>query len=203
MKIALKKFDYVILSVVLVLVILACGIFISKSKISKTPLVSENTVVFQVFFRGITLTELKNPFVPMEESFITIRNVPHKKVTILATKMFPRMQWIALPDGNVRAVEDLSTPSLFDGQVVLVDDAKITDDGAVLGGNKLKIGLPIILEGKNYRFNGTVSSIQVLNPEEAKQVKDTIQKAKEEQAKADSENFEKNIDAAHVVDSLN
>ena len=194
--------------VILVVIIAALGLGVATyKKLRQTAgkqVVATEQIVFQVFLRSVTLTTNgENPIKAGDTTFITIRNVPHKKVTILATKMFPRMQWIALPDGNVRAVEDLSTPSLFDGQVVLVDDAKITDDGAVLGGNKLKIGLPIILEGKNYRFNGTVSSIQVLSAEEAKQVKDTIQKAKEEQAKADSENFGKMINPADVLNGVN
>ena len=41
------------------------------------------------------------------------------------------------------------------------DDAIITDDGAVIGGNKIKIGLPIIMEGFKYRINGVVSDVRV------------------------------------------
>ena len=50
----------------------------------------------------------------------------------------------------------------YDVIVTLVDTAKITKDGAVVGGNKIKIGLPITLEGKDYRFNGTVSDLKTI-----------------------------------------
>ena len=38
---------------------------------------------------------------------------------------------------------------------------KITKDGAVVGGNKIKIGLPIVLEGETYKFGGTLSDVRV------------------------------------------
>ena len=51
---------------------------------------------------------------------------------------------------------------MYDITVTLTDTAKITKDGAVVGGNKIKIGLPITLEGKDYKFNGTVSDLTVM-----------------------------------------
>ena len=62
---------------------------------------------------------------------------------------------------NVLVVDDVSQAHLYDILVTLTDTAKITKDGAVVGGNKIKIGLPITLEGKNYKFNGTVSDLKV------------------------------------------
>ena len=53
---------------------------------------------------------------------------------------------------------------MYDIVVTVVDTAKITKDGAVVGGNKIKMGLPITLEGKDYKFNGTVSNV-VIEPE--------------------------------------
>ena len=38
----------------------------------------------------------------------------------------------------------------------------ITNDGAVLGGNKIKIGLPVDIEGFNYRLSGMVTDVKVL-----------------------------------------
>lgn len=179
MKIELKKFDYIIICAVIIISLLVAGIFISKTKISKTPVTSEDTVVFQVFFRGITITTPEPAFRPMDESFITIRNVPHKKVTILDAIQQPRQTTIIDNKGKPALIEDVSSPFMSDCLVTLYDDAKITDDGAVLGGNKLKMGLPIILEGKKYRFSGVVSNIEILSKEDAKQLKDMVAKEKE------------------------
>ena len=59
-------------------------------------------------------------------------------------------------------VEDPSQAYVYDMIVTLSDTAKITKDGAVVGGNKIKMGLPITLEGKDYKFNGTVSDLKVM-----------------------------------------
>ena len=163
MKIELKKFDIVIIATVVILVALAVFVGLSKRKIAKTPVISENTVVFQVFFRGATISSDEQIFKPMDESFITIRNVPHKKVTIIASSQMPRLTAIADSNGKEKIIKDISSPFMYDCLVTVYDEAKITEDGAVLGGNKLKIGLPIVLEGKNYRFTGTVSNIKILN----------------------------------------
>jgi len=179
MKIEFKKFDYIILGTIIVICLLLAGIFLTKTKISKTPVTSEDTVIFQVFFRGITTTTPENVFLPMEESFITIRNVPHKKVTILDSIQHPRQTTILDPKGRPIAIDDVSTPFMNDCLVTLFDDAKITDDGVVMGGNKLKIGLPITLEGKKYRFSGIVSNVEILSKEDATKLKEMVEKEKE------------------------
>ena len=179
MKIMLKKFDYILIGVIVVISLLITGISITKTKIAKTPVIAEDTVIFQVFFRGVTITSQLPPLKAMDESFITIRNVPHKKVTILDAIQRPKLTTILDKNGKPSIIEDAATPFMFDCLVTLYDEAKITDDGVVLGGNKLKIGLPIILEGKNYRFGGTVTNIEVLKKEEAKQLKEMVAKEKE------------------------
>ena len=100
-----------------------------------------------------------------EKTFISIRNVPYSDLMITSVKAEKRK--IVLPVLNTRntktviVVEDVSQPNVYDAIVTLKDTAKITKDGAVVGGNKIKIGLPITLEGADYRLNGTVSNIQV------------------------------------------
>jgi len=182
MKLEFKKFDYIIMAAVAVIAVLTLIIFFFNGRIAKTPVVSENTVVFQVFFRGITLSENENPFKVLDESFITIRNVPHKKVTIIGAQKAPRMTIIPDAKGGNTLVQDVSNPFMYDILVTLYDEAKITDDGAVLGGNKLKMGLPIVLEGQNYRFSGTLSNIKVLSEDEAKELKESIDFQREQLA---------------------
>ena len=47
------------------------------------------------------------------------------------------------------------------GTQSIKDVAKITKDGAVVGGNKIKMGLPVTLESEKYKFNGTISDVKV------------------------------------------
>lgn len=82
-----------------------------------------------------------------------------------------------LPVGSgYQVVDDVTSPFNYDFLVTVEDDAKITKDGAVVGGNKIKIGLPVTLEGVDYRLNGIVSNISVSKKAESKKADDEIEK---------------------------
>ena len=57
-------------------------------------------------------------------------------------------------------IDDPCHPNQFDFVVTLEDEAKITADGPVVGGNKIKIGIPVILEAADYKLAGVVSSVK-------------------------------------------
>ena len=160
----LKKVDYVIIGFICLLLLITGLVFVGKNTfLSKSPVEAEKDVAFQVFFRGITVTNAESPFKTGEDSFITIRNVPYTKLKIVDVK-FDRRK-VALPANNKNKfilVDDVSSPFQYDFLVTLVDKAKITEDGAVVGGNKLKIGIPIVLEGKDYKLNGTISNVEIV-----------------------------------------
>ena len=78
---------------------------------------------------------------------------------------------VVLPTVNSKkylVVEDISQANMYDVTVTLTDTAKITKDGAVVGGNKIKMGLPVVLEGESYKFGGTISDVRVTNEAEIK-----------------------------------
>lgn len=125
---------------------------------------STQKIGFQVFLRGVTITSGVNPIKPGDETFISIRNVPYTSLKVVDVKADAKK--ILMPNPNrvpaFIVVDDYSQLFMYDIVVTIVDTAKITKDGAVVGGNKLKIGLPITLEGRDYKFNGTVSNVQIL-----------------------------------------
>jgi hypothetical protein len=45
--------------------------------------------------------------------------------------------------------------------MTLGGNAQITDDGPVLGNNKVKIGTPIEVEGLTYRFNASIVEVRI------------------------------------------
>lgn len=154
----MKKADWVILTLVCLLLIVGALVYFNKNKLfSKSPVEAEKMVAFQTFFRGITITSAESPFAIGDDSFITIRNVPYTKLKIIDVKFDKRK--MVIPAANklgYALVDDVSSPFQFDFLVTLVDKAKITEDGVVVGGNKIKIGVPIVLEGKDYKLNGVV-----------------------------------------------
>lgn len=162
----LKKFKPVDLIIVAgVILALIVGFFTYKNfrQTASKQIEATSKITFQVFVRGVTLTGNEIPMRANDKTFISIRNVPYTDLDIVDVKADRKK--IVLPILNskkVMVVEDVSQANMYDITVTLKDTAKITKDGAVVGGNKIKMGLPITLEGKDYKFNGTVSDLKVM-----------------------------------------
>lgn len=168
----LKLLDYIIIFTAIVVIAVGVLVFLGKNKFSKSPVEATKKIAFQVMLKSVSLTDNKNPFEIGGESFITIRNVPYTKLQIIDVIYQPKK--VVLPTGYPQqpfiVVDDYSQPSQYDFVVSLIDDAKITKDGPVAGGNKIKIGMPIVLEGFNYRIGGTVSNVQVLEDKDVEAI---------------------------------
>ena len=117
---------------------------------------------FVVYLRGVTLTNDDIPVKKSDKTFISIRNVPYTDLDIVDVVYSPKMTTISANNSKgYSIVPDASQPHTYDIAVTVTDTAKITKDGAVVGGNKIKMGLPITLEGKTYKLTGTVSDINI------------------------------------------
>ena len=148
-----------------VLIALCVGFFTYKNfrQTADKQIEATSKITFQVFIRGVTLTGSEIPLKADEKTFISIRNVPYSDLDILNVKA--ERKKVVLPTMSNKkflVVEDVSQANMYDITVTLTDTAKITKDGAVVGGNKIKMGLPITLEGKDYKFNGTVSDLKIM-----------------------------------------
>jgi hypothetical protein len=156
-----------ILIVLLILLALGVGYYTyehfrqtADKQIEKT-----SKIAFQVFLRGVTITGKENPIKVGDKTFISIRNVPYTDLQVVDSKIDTKKVLMPTPYAKtpITLVQDFSQVFMYDIIVTVEDNAKITKDGAVVGGNKIKMGLPITLEGKNYKFNGTVSDVQILS----------------------------------------
>ncbi len=158
----LKITDYIIIFFIVLLIIIGALAVFKKKNFSNLPIEKEVKINFEVFFRGITISSsVESPFKPGDEAFITIRNVPYTKLKII--DIAGRQRMTTIPANNKEGymiVEDASTPNMYDIIVRLEDKAKKTPDGYVVGGNKLKMGIPVVIEGEKYKYSGTVSNIQ-------------------------------------------
>ena len=144
---------------------LAVGFFTYKNfrQTADKQIEATSKISFQVFIRGVTLTGGEIPVKADKKTFISIRNVPYTNLDIVDVKAERKKTVLpTLNNKNVMIVEDVSQANMYDITVTLTDTAKITKDGAVVGGNKIKMGLPITLEGENYKFTGTVSDLKVM-----------------------------------------
>ncbi len=120
-------------------------------------------IEIDVILKGERITKQEEIFKVGEKTFITIRNIPYTELEII--KSIQKQQKTIIPDPEnphkAIEVENPSLSNIYNFLVTLTDKAIITDDGAVVGGNKIKIGLPIILEGFDYRLSGVVSDIRI------------------------------------------
>ena len=168
----LKSVDLIITLGIVIALIVGFVTFKNFRQTADKQIEATSQISFDVYIRGITYTGSKLPMANGDKTFISIRNVPYSDLDITSVKSDRRK--IALPrigtgvdaKKSFILVDDPASNNLYDITVTLKDTAKITKDGAVVGGNKVKIGLPITLEGKDYKFNGTVSSIQLAHEAE-------------------------------------
>ena len=143
-----------------VIIALFVGVFTAKHfrQTADKQIEATSQITFQVFLRGVTITGNEFPIKAGSKTFITIRNVPYTELLVVDAISQPRKTFAP----NSRAlVADPSQPALFDAIITITDVAKITKDGAVIGGNKIKMGLPVTLEGMNYKLHGTISDVRV------------------------------------------
>ncbi len=157
--------DIIILLTVIIALLIGYITFKQIRQTSDKQIVSTSQVVFHVFVRGVSYTGSGLPLKPGDKTFITIRNVPYTELEVKDVIAQTRKVAVGV-NNDIKVIDDPAYPNLYDLVVVVADDAKITKDGPVVGGNKLKSGLPITIEGATYKFNGTVSDVIIQNPEE-------------------------------------
>lgn len=157
----LRPLDIIIVAIILVALAVGAFTALGKRMTSSEQIEATTKVDIEVYFRGVVVTSNNSPFEVGDETFITIRNVPYTKLKI--TNVNYDRKKVILPEGTsgYQVVDDLTSPFNYDFLVTVEDEAKITKDGAVVGGNKIKIGLPVTLEGVDYRLNGVVANISV------------------------------------------
>lgn len=168
MKDFFKKLNIVDLIIIIGVIIALSVAFLTTKHFRQTAdkqIEATSSITFDVFLRGVTVTGEEFPIIVGDKTFITIRNVPYTELDV--DNVIYDSRKTILPTQREKEqyllIKDPSQPSLYDAIVTISDTAKITKDGAVVGGNKIKMGLPVTLEGVNYKFNGTISNVRVTN----------------------------------------
>ncbi|MEI7475047.1 MAG: DUF4330 domain-containing protein [bacterium] len=141
------------------------GVYLVKSGkfiTSKKMIEKKESIQFDVSLRGVKLSNNSDLFKAGGKSFITIRNVPYTALEVVKAVKTPIMTVIPDPKNPARllSVPNVSETNSYDFLVTLKDNALITKDGPIIGGNKVKIGLIVSLEGEKYRINGVVTDVR-------------------------------------------
>jgi hypothetical protein len=160
------KFNILDLGAVLVILLVILGIFIFPGGSSAQVGSEMKPVEVDLIVRGLNV---RDPEVLFSENLkkgnkinIVIRNQPHGKIDIKSVQQLPRTVMVPQPDGTLKELPDIKSNSFStDMLLTLSGKAQITDNGPVIGPSKLKIGVPIELDGFNYNFNGTVIDVRI------------------------------------------
>ena len=107
--------------------------------------------------------ELQKKLQAADSTEIIIRNQPFGKVDLLAAEFYTRTVDVPQADGSVVALSDPRPGEQFtsDWKITVGGDAQITENGAVLGNSKVKIGITVELEGFEYSFRGSIIDVRV------------------------------------------
>ena len=159
-----KKIVDIIIVIGLILVVFVGVITAKKMRTTASKQIEATSrIEFDVFLRSVSLSSKECPVKVGDKTFISIRNVPYSDLNIIGVDFQPKKVVLPAkcPKGYIVAVDE-GQYNMFDIIVRVEDEALITKDGAVVGGNKIKMGMPITLEGPTYKFTGSVSDMQIL-----------------------------------------
>ncbi len=163
------KVNILDLGAALVMLLVAVAVFLvpgtSGSSVAQLG-VQTKPVQVDTIVRGLTVSDPAALVQSLQDSKtvnVIIRNQPYGELNVVGVKQLPRSVAVPQPDGTVISLPD-PRPELdftLDMMITLAGDAQITDDGPVLGNNKVKVGTPLELEGQTFRFNAPVVGVQI------------------------------------------
>lgn len=156
----LNLFDAAIAAAVLVGVV---GVVVVKSGHNAIARLIEKTGTAEVDL--MVRCNIENPqekFRVGDKAFVTIRNVPYDKVAIAKVDVHRVRISVPIDNGrSLRVTNDPANPFATEVLLTLRSPAEETADGITWGSQKLKVGVPIDIEGKKYRLRGSVLDVRM------------------------------------------
>jgi hypothetical protein len=161
------RFNILDLAAALVILGVITGIFVFPGTSGKGTIaqVQSEPIEVDVIVKGLSVLNpngLINQFQTDKKTSIVIRNQPAGDLEVRKVTPLPRNILVPQPDGSVKALPDPRPESAYsqDMIITLAAPAEISETGAVVGGQKVKIGTLIELEGNNYNFNSSVIDVR-------------------------------------------
>ncbi|MBI6546393.1 MAG: DUF4330 domain-containing protein [Cyanobacteria bacterium NC_groundwater_1444_Ag_S-0.65um_54_12] len=157
------RINIIDIGILLVLLLALLGAMLARAGYAGINAKVKGTAVVEVdcLIRG-SLLRPADLFKAGDRTFITLRNVPYSSVAVVAIHSQSRMIAVPSPDGKaVTALPDPTEPYGKDLLVTIRERAALTDDGVVFGDSKVKVGVPIELEGFKYRLKGSIVDIRI------------------------------------------
>lgn len=161
----LGKISILDVGAIAIILLTIAGILLPNSPGSIAQVTAAKPIQVDIMVKGLNVgdpQQLKTALQPGNKANIIIRNQPAGDVEIKTLKELPRTVSVPQPDGTVKALPD-PRPELDYTQDLIITVAgqgEVTDSGAVLGNQKVKIGTQIELDGLNYNFKGSIIGVR-------------------------------------------
>mgnify|MGYP000384717762 CR=1 FL=1 len=161
------KVNILDLGAALIMLLVVIGIFIFPGTTGSAQIGTKTQAIeVDIIAKGVGTSDPKQFIADLQASKQTnliIRNQPYGKADIKSVQVLPRSVSVPQPDGSVKSLNDPRPELAYstDMLVTLSGKAQIKDGEAVLGGNKVKIGTQVEIEGSKYNFNCTVVDVRL------------------------------------------
>ncbi|MBW4440388.1 MAG: DUF4330 domain-containing protein [Plectolyngbya sp. WJT66-NPBG17] len=146
----------------LVILLVVFGIFIFPGA-SGSAQGTRQAVEVDVVVRGLSATNPKDVVKAGNTTNILVRKQPSGTAKLKEIKFLPRTVAAPQPDGTLKVFPD-PRPELAlttDMMLTLANEVPIVDGTPVLGGEKVKVGTTIELDGPTYNFASSVVAIRI------------------------------------------
>jgi hypothetical protein len=147
----------------LVILLVVLGIFVYPGPTGAGAQGARQPVEVDVVVRGLTATNPKGFIKVGENTNILVRKQPSGSVKLKEMRFLPRTVATPQPDGTLKVFPDPRPELAFttDMLLTLANEVPVVEGTPVLGGEKVKVGTTIELDGPTYNFGTTVVAIRL------------------------------------------
>ncbi|MCS6782481.1 MAG: DUF4330 domain-containing protein [Gloeomargarita sp. SKYBB_i_bin120] len=158
------KVSVIDLGALVVVLLVLVGIFLVPGGTGSVAQVGPSQPVeIDMMVRGLSVVRPETLIRPGDRASFIVRNQPSGHLTVKHLAIFPPQVEVPQPDGSVKFLPDARSQNRYlrDMMITLTGTAQIVDGGVVLGNTKLKVGVPVELEGPQYNLRGSVMDVRV------------------------------------------
>ncbi|APB33544.1 hypothetical protein GlitD10_1224 [Gloeomargarita lithophora Alchichica-D10] len=158
------KISVIDLAAVGVVLLVLVGIFLVPGGTGSVAQVGPSrSVEIDMIVRGLSIARPEELVRRGDQASFIVRNQPSGTLKIKNLTIFPPEVEVPQPDGSVKFMADTRSQTRFlrDMVITLAGTAQVADGGAVLGNSKIKVGVPVELEGAQYNLRGSVMDVRV------------------------------------------
>ena len=161
------KVNILDLGAIAVIIMVLIGIFVVPGPTGSVAQVGNNAsdkIEVSLLVRGLNLKNPPEFIESLKDTNVSVivRNEKAGSLTIKSVEELPNYTVANQPDGTVKALLDPRPIVNYSTDILLQMDGKgqMTDDGAILANQKVKIGGTLELDGFNYNFRGSIIDVQ-------------------------------------------